>query len=628
MKARYLLQTLSAVFLISLTALVLVPDQCWADIWQVPLEVENGAAERDTVIFGIHPDGTPGIDPDLGEVGLPPWPPGSLYEVRFMVEGCEGLKIDIRDTTHTRRLHTLKWQAGSGGYPVTIRWDRYSLPFASMCISDAYGGIFIPPVNMYEADSVRVPPEWNFIKEMTLDVTPGVSPGALPVLDDIPDAEIFQGQQFPEYELDDYVFDPDTPDSLLAWFVIDNESPLVFEIDTERVLRVAAPAGWIGMEEVTFVVRDPEFHTDETYVTFTVLSAGLLAWSMPITVENGAAELRTCYFGMHPGASDGIDPELGEVSLPPWPPSEAFDARFQLPDVVTWSIQDIRPSSPDPITYYLAWQAGSGGYPVTVSWDPGSLPLGTFLLSDDKGGVFVDSLDMTDTSEVVFPPDQSIVTGVVINAVVVMDTVPPVGPSNLTVTAWVNGAWASLEWSACIEDHFAYYEVLYDTVYFDTLADYVWDWTEDAALTSIGTTTTTVTLPVSADYFGFRIRAWDLFGNSSPLSNLASVGLAGAGDNVPGNEEMHLTLDVRPNPAMAGGTVSFVFPEATEGAIAVYSVAGRCVADLPVEPGGPSRDRMTWDACETDGRHLSPGVYFCRLKAGEATITRKFIILR
>lgn len=123
---------------------------------------------------------------------------------------------------------------------------------------------------------------------------------------------------------------------------------------------------------------------------------------------------------------------------------------------------------------------------------------------------------MTDTSEVVFPPDHSIVTGVVINAVVVMDTVPPIGPSNLPVTAWVNGAWASLEWSACIEDHFAYYEVLYDTVYFDTLAD----------------------------YFGVRIRAWGLFGNSSPLSNLASVGLAGAGDNVPGNEETHLTLDV------------------------------------------------------------------------------------
>lgn len=79
---------------------------------------------------------------------------------------------------------------------------------------------------------------------------------------------------------------------------------------------------------------------------------------------------------------------------------------------------------------------------------------------------------------------------------------------------------------------------------------------------------------------------------------------------------------------MAGGTVSFVFPEATEGAIAVYSVAGRCVANLPVEPAGPSRDRMMWDACDIDGRHLSPAVYFCRLKAGEATITRRFIILR
>lgn len=161
MKARSLFRALAAVFLVGLTTLALAPDECRADIWQVPLEVENGAAERDTIVFGIHPDGTAGIDPALGEVGLPPWPPGSLYELRLMVEGCEGLKIDIRDTTHTRRLHTVKWQAGAGGYPVVIRWDRYSLPYASMYISDAYGGIFIPPINMYEADSLLVPPAWS-----------------------------------------------------------------------------------------------------------------------------------------------------------------------------------------------------------------------------------------------------------------------------------------------------------------------------------------------------------------------------------------------------------------------------------------------------------------------------------
>jgi hypothetical protein len=628
MKARFLLQALPAVLLICLTGLALMPDRCRADIWQVPLEVENGAAERDTVIFGIHPDGTAGIDPGLGEVGLPPWPPGSLFELRLMVEGCEGLKIDIRDTTHTQRFHTVKWQAGSGGYPVTIRWDRFSLPYASMFISDAYGGIFIPPINMYEADSVQVPPAWSFITEMKLDVTPGESPGALPVMDDIPDAEVFQGQQFPEYHLDDYVLDPDTPDSLLDWFVTDNESPLVFDIDAGRVLRVTAPAGWTGVEEVTLIVRDPELHTDETYVTFTVLTAGLPVWLMPITVENGAAELRTAYLGVHPDASDGIDPALGEVSLPPWPPSEAFDIRFELPDGFTYSMRDIRLSSPDSITYYLAWQAGDGGYPVTVSWDPGSLPEGTFVLSDDKGGVFVDSLDMADTSEVVFPPEQSIVTGVVINAVVVVDTVPPIGPLNLTVTGFMDGAWATLEWSTCTEDHFAYYEVLYDTVYFDSLADYVWDWTEDSTLTSIGTDSTKVMLPVSAEYFGFRIRAWDTFGNAGLLSNLATAGIAGTGDNVRGIQENRLTLDVRPNPFREGGTISFVFPEATEGAIGIYSVAGRRVAKISVQPTGPSRGRVTWDACDLDGRQVSPGIYFCRLQAGQATITRKFVIVR
>jgi hypothetical protein len=349
---------------------------------------------------------------------------------------------------------------------------------------------------------------------------------------------------------------------------------------------------------------------------------------MPITVENGAAELRTGYFGVHPEGSDGIDPALDEVALPPWPPSEAFDIRFQLPDAVTWAIRDIRLSSPDTITYYLAWQAGGGGYPVTVSWDPGSLPDGSFLLADDKGGVFVDSLDMTDTTEVVFPPEQSIVTGVVINAVIAIDTIPPVGPTDLVVTDWVTGAWATLEWTPCTEDNFAFYEVLFDTLPFDSLADYIWDQTDDPALSSIATTTTTLTLPVSADLYTFRIRGWDAFGNAGPLSNMATAGLAGVGDDIPARQGNHLTLDVRPNPFRSGGEVSFVFPVSTEGTIAVFSVAGRRVAELAVNPGGAGHDRVNWDGRDMSGRRLSPGVYFCRLRTGQAEVTRKFTILR
>lgn len=628
MKARDLLPALSATFLVGLAVAVLAPCACRADVWQVPLEVENGAAERDTIVFGIHPDGTAGIDPGLGEVGLPPWPPGSLYEVRFMVDGCEGLKLDVRDTTHTQRLHAIRWQAGAGGYPVTIRWDRYSLPFASMYISDAYGGLFIPPTNMYEADSVRIPPEWSFITEMTLDVTPGTSPGADPAITGVPDAEIFEGQQFPEYGLDDYVFDPDTPDSLLDWFVTDNESPLVFEVDSERILRVTAPEGWTGVEMVTLIVRDPELHTDETSVTFTVLAGGLPAWTVPISVENGAAEVRTAYFGIHPDASDGIDPGMGEVSLPPWPPSDAFDVRFQLPDGFTWSVRDIRLSSPDSISYYLAWQAGDGGYPVTVSWDPAALPAGIFLLSDDKGGIFIDSLDMADTSEVVFPPEQSVVTGVVINAVAVVDTVPPIGPLSLTVTDWVNGEWITLEWSACTEEHFAYYEILYDTLYFYTYASYIWDWTEDAALSQIGTTATTITLFGPSDFYGFRIRAWDTFGNAGLLSDMASPDWSGTGDGADGLREARLALDVRPNPFRDEGTISFVLPRATEGAISIYNVTGRRVAELPIRPSAGGGGEVIWSGRDMDGRQMSPGVYFCRLEAAQGMITRKFLMLR
>jgi hypothetical protein len=626
MKARVLLGALPATILIGLTVAVLVPGESGADVWQVPLEVENGAAERDTIGFGIHPDGTAGVDPGLGEVGLPPWPPGSLYEVRFMVEGCEGLKLDIRDTTHTQRLHNIRWQAGAGGYPVVIRWDRFSLPFATLFISDAYGGLFIPPTNMYEADSILVPSEWSFITEMTLDVTPGESPGAYPVIDEVPDAEVFEGQQFPEYTLDDYVFDPDTPDSLLVWFVTDNESPLVLEVDGDRILRITAPEGWTGVETVTLIARDPELHTDETYVTFTVRAGGLPAWTVPLSVENGAAETRTAHFGIHPDASDGIDPAMGEVSLPPWPPSDAFDVRFQLPDGFTWSVRDIRLSSPDTISYYLAWQAGDGGYPVTVTWDPAAIPAGTFLLSDDKGGIYVDSLDMRDTSEVVFPPEQAIVTGVRINALAVVDTVPPLGPLSLTVNDWVNGEWITLDWSACTEDHFAYYEILYDTLYFYTHAGHVWDWTEDPALTQIGTTSTTITLFGPSDFYGFRIRAWDTFGNAGILSDMASPDWSGAPDNPQSEMPRGPALAVRPNPIGGEGRILYALPSGGEGSISIFDVSGRRIREIGIEAAG--RGEAIWDGRDSQGERVSPGIYFVTLETQGRKATQKVVLVR
>jgi len=53
------------------------------------------------------------------------------------------------------------------------------------------------------------------------------------------------------------------------------------------------------------------------------------------------------------------------------------------------SLIDYRDSTLTEITWKLTFQPGSGGYPMTFSWDSTSFPEGTFYLKDRIDGSFV-----------------------------------------------------------------------------------------------------------------------------------------------------------------------------------------------------------------------------------------------
>lgn len=110
--------------------------------------------------------------------------------------------------------------------------------------------------------------------------------------------------------------------------------------------------------------------------------------AFPITITDGGAEFKTLVFGIEPSATDSLDPDLGEAELPPVPPAGAFDARFILPGGLLASLADYRRNA-RPIIWRTTFQAGSGGYPITLTWDPASLPPGTFLLKDEITGTLV-----------------------------------------------------------------------------------------------------------------------------------------------------------------------------------------------------------------------------------------------
>ncbi len=90
-----------------------------------------------------------------------------------------------------------------------------------------------------------------------------------PVVTDIPDQTIAEGEDFATINLDDYVSDLNHPDSEMTWTWSGNTDLSVSIVD--RVATISTPdANWNGSETITFKATDPGALFDEDAATFTV----------------------------------------------------------------------------------------------------------------------------------------------------------------------------------------------------------------------------------------------------------------------------------------------------------------------------------------------------------------------
>jgi hypothetical protein len=129
--------------------------------------------------------------------------------------------------------------------------------------------------------------------------------------------------------------------------------------------------------------------------TFRTTFIGVANWLMPIAIRETGMARDTLYLGLHPDATCGLDPWLGEFELPPPPYPGTFDARFistasaacnlgegtrvNLLKFVTYTQVD---------TYRVHFQPGTGSYPIVLSWDPGfiSTVCDSMVAKDEFGG--------------------------------------------------------------------------------------------------------------------------------------------------------------------------------------------------------------------------------------------------
>jgi len=91
-----------------------------------------------------------------------------------------------------------------------------------------------------------------------------------PAVSDIPNQSIQQGGRFAPIRVDNYVFDPNDPDSLVIWTWSGNTNLRVTWNPTRRRITVRQPIGWSGSETVTFTATDPEGLSDSDVATFKV----------------------------------------------------------------------------------------------------------------------------------------------------------------------------------------------------------------------------------------------------------------------------------------------------------------------------------------------------------------------
>ena len=150
----------------------------------------------------------------------------------------------------------------------------------------------------------------------------------------------------------------------------------------------------------------------EGVITVATESAGLVEllvtqsrfgeWVLAMDVQDKGGEGATLSFGQRFGATDGLDADLGESALAAAPSSGVFDARFELIDGESASLNDFRAPGGSLIQWRMLFQAGPGGYPIQLMWDRYQLPGGSFIIQDEFTGTLI-TVDMKLTDRYVVP---------------------------------------------------------------------------------------------------------------------------------------------------------------------------------------------------------------------------------
>jgi hypothetical protein len=84
-------------------------------------------------------------------------------------------------------------------------------------------------------------------------------------------------------------------------------------------------------------------------------------------------------------------------------------------------------------------------------------------------------------------------------------------------------------------------------------------------------------------------------------------------------------LRVFPNPFSKSTHIHLNIPDVPDVKVVIYDARGRCVNDL--SSASQSARKTTWDGTGSNGERLNAGVYFCKVSAGELTLSKKIVLV-
>jgi hypothetical protein len=156
-------------------------------------------------------------------------------------------------------------------------------------------------------------------------------------------------------------------------------------------------------------------------------------------------------------------------------------------------------------------------------------------------------------------------------------------------------------------------------------------WTADGVPICIGVDLQTFPI-IASDGGGGAIVTWrdrrngtdlDIYAQHVDPDGFIPVGIR----NLPSRATLALRPNY-PNPFSTTTTIDLKLPVDADVKIDVFDVAGRRVRQLDLGRIRAGSRPMNFDGLDDTGRSLPSGVYFCRVRAGGQTLTRKMVIAR